>query len=110
MSSICAQPPLSLLPMFIRATLGGHARRLFDMVLDTISPAMKTAPSRVAALRKLSAVPFSYERHLRIVCTHNPRADYLRRVLNALRVQSFAVDRWELIIIDNASVEGTSLM
>jgi glycosyltransferase involved in cell wall biosynthesis len=38
-----------------------------------------------------------------IICTHNPRADYLARVLESLRNQTLAPDRWELVIIDNAS-------
>ncbi len=40
-----------------------------------------------------------------IVCTHNPRADYLARVLDALRKQSLAFSEWELLLIDNASSE-----
>jgi glycosyltransferase involved in cell wall biosynthesis len=38
-----------------------------------------------------------------IICTHNPKPDYLRRVLNALNQQTLAKDRWELMLIDNAS-------
>src|SRR5580658_6827083 len=38
-----------------------------------------------------------------IVCTHNPRPDYLRRVLDGLNGQSFPKDRWEFLLIDNAS-------
>lgn len=38
-----------------------------------------------------------------IVCTHNPRPDFLGRTLAALRGQSLAVQQWELLIIDNAS-------
>ena len=38
-----------------------------------------------------------------IVCTHNPRPDYLRRALDALRAQTLAMDQWELILIDNCS-------
>jgi glycosyltransferase involved in cell wall biosynthesis len=38
-----------------------------------------------------------------IICSHNPRPSYLRRVLDALRKQSLAKDRWELLLIDNAS-------
>jgi glycosyltransferase involved in cell wall biosynthesis len=38
-----------------------------------------------------------------IVCTHNPRLDYLHRALNALREQTLAKYRWELLVIDNAS-------
>src|SRR3954452_2966602 len=38
-----------------------------------------------------------------IICTHNPRLDYLRRVLEALRDQTLPTDHWQLLIIDNAS-------
>lgn len=40
-----------------------------------------------------------------IICTHNPKPDYLRRVLDALRAQTLPQDQWELIMIDNASRE-----
>lgn len=38
------------------------------------------------------------------ICTHNPRLDYLSRVLDALKRQSIPDSDWELLIIDNASV------
>jgi glycosyltransferase involved in cell wall biosynthesis len=38
-----------------------------------------------------------------IICAHNPRLDYLERALTALREQTFAVGRWEFILVDNAS-------
>jgi glycosyltransferase involved in cell wall biosynthesis len=38
-----------------------------------------------------------------IICAHNPRHDYLRRVLDALAGQSLPKDRWELLLVDNAS-------
>jgi glycosyltransferase involved in cell wall biosynthesis len=38
-----------------------------------------------------------------IICAHNPRPHYLRRVLSALRNQTLSKDRWELLLIDNAS-------
>jgi glycosyltransferase involved in cell wall biosynthesis len=40
-----------------------------------------------------------------IICTHNPRPDYLRRVLDALKAQSLPKEQWELLLIDNASKE-----
>ena len=40
-----------------------------------------------------------------IVCTHNPRRDYFRRVLDALRTQTLPKEQWELLLIDNASKE-----
>ena len=40
-----------------------------------------------------------------IICTHNPRLDYLRRVLGALHAQKLPKEQWELLLIDNASNE-----
>jgi glycosyltransferase involved in cell wall biosynthesis len=40
-----------------------------------------------------------------IICSHNPRADYLRRVLEALKVQTLPRNQWELLLVDNASVQ-----
>jgi glycosyltransferase involved in cell wall biosynthesis len=37
------------------------------------------------------------------LCTHNPRPEYLRETLAALRAQTLPVDSWELLIVDNAS-------
>jgi glycosyltransferase involved in cell wall biosynthesis len=41
-----------------------------------------------------------------ILCTHNPRADYLQRVLDALKAQTLSKEQWELLLIDNASKES----
>jgi glycosyltransferase involved in cell wall biosynthesis len=38
-----------------------------------------------------------------IICAHNPRRDYLRRVLDSLQGQTIAPARWELVLVDNAS-------
>jgi len=38
-----------------------------------------------------------------IVCTHNPRTDYLERVLDGLTKQTLPLQQWELLLIDNAS-------
>lgn len=38
-----------------------------------------------------------------IICTHNPDRARLARVLSALRAQTLAPERWELLLIDNAS-------
>lgn len=38
-----------------------------------------------------------------ILCTHNPRGDYLERTLASLRAQSLPNEGWELLVIDNAS-------
>jgi hypothetical protein len=40
-----------------------------------------------------------------IVCTHNPRPDYLRRVLDSLIAQTLPKAQWEFLLIDNASKE-----
>jgi glycosyltransferase involved in cell wall biosynthesis len=40
-----------------------------------------------------------------IVCTHNPRDEFLTRALGALERQSLPHRDWELIVIDNASTE-----
>lgn len=40
-----------------------------------------------------------------IICTHNPRPEYLRRVLQALQAQTLSKDAWELLLIDNLSTE-----
>src|ERR1035437_7478948 len=38
-----------------------------------------------------------------ILCTHNPREEFLRRTLESLRGQTLPPDQWELLLIDNAS-------
>lgn len=38
-----------------------------------------------------------------IVCSHNPREDYLRRTLEALKGQTLPTEDWELLLVDNAS-------
>ncbi len=38
-----------------------------------------------------------------IICTHNPRADYFWRVLDALKGQVLPKEQWELLVVDNAS-------
>jgi glycosyltransferase involved in cell wall biosynthesis len=43
-----------------------------------------------------------------IVCTHNPRKDYLERVMQGLKGQSLERGRWELLVVDNASKEPVS--
>ena len=40
-----------------------------------------------------------------IVCTHNPRCEYLERVLSALKTQTLSHEQWELLLIDNASTQ-----
>jgi glycosyltransferase involved in cell wall biosynthesis len=41
-----------------------------------------------------------------IICTHNPRPDYLERTLAALKAQTMPTSEWELLLIDNASEEA----
>ena len=38
-----------------------------------------------------------------IICAHNPRHNYLLRVIDALKSQSLPVEQWELLLVDNAS-------
>ncbi len=40
-----------------------------------------------------------------IICTHDPRDDYLDRVLAALRGQTLPQSQWELLLVDNASAQ-----
>jgi glycosyltransferase involved in cell wall biosynthesis len=40
-----------------------------------------------------------------IICTHNPKPDYLRRTLESLKGQTLPVESWELLLVDNASKE-----
>ena len=36
-----------------------------------------------------------------VICTHNPRPDYLDRCLAALKAQTLDIARWDLLVIDN---------
>lgn len=38
-----------------------------------------------------------------IICSHNPREEYLRRTLDALKAQTLPVKDWELLLVDNSS-------
>ncbi|WP_128545354.1 glycosyltransferase [Larkinella soli] len=38
-----------------------------------------------------------------IICTHNPRLEYLNRVFESLKAQTLPRDEWELLLIDNRS-------
>ena len=40
-----------------------------------------------------------------ITCSHNPRADYLAQVIQALKNQTLDKQRWEYLLIDNTSDE-----
>lgn len=41
-----------------------------------------------------------------ILCTHNPRSDYLAATVEGLRSQTLSTTEWELLVIDNASASG----
>jgi glycosyltransferase involved in cell wall biosynthesis len=43
-----------------------------------------------------------------VICAHNPRPNYLERVLRSLREQTLHQDAWELLLVDNASGEPVS--
>ena len=43
-----------------------------------------------------------------VICSYNPRPEYMRRVLAALRAQIVPVEKWELLLIDNASTTPLS--
>lgn len=43
-----------------------------------------------------------------IVCTHNPRREYLSETLDNLGAQSLPADQWELLIVDNGSEPAIS--
>ncbi len=38
-----------------------------------------------------------------VLCTYNPRADYLQRVIEGLKAQTLRQSAWELIVVDNNS-------
>jgi glycosyltransferase involved in cell wall biosynthesis len=40
-----------------------------------------------------------------IICTHNPRPDYLARTLEGLRAQTLPQEQWSLLVVDNLSDE-----
>ena len=41
-----------------------------------------------------------------VLCSHNPRAEHIRRALEGLEAQTLPRDRWELLLVDNASTES----
>lgn len=41
-----------------------------------------------------------------VVCSHNPRPDYLQRTLESLRVQTLGPSEWEFLLVDNNSSPG----
>jgi len=41
-----------------------------------------------------------------ITCSHNPRQDYLRQVIEGLKYQTLDKRNWEYLLVDNASVDA----
>lgn len=41
-----------------------------------------------------------------IICTHNPRKDYMERTLNSIKLQDYPSSNFELLLIDNASKQN----
>ena len=44
-----------------------------------------------------------------VVCSHNPRPEYMRQVIAALRAQILPLEKWELLLVDNASTNLLSV-
>jgi hypothetical protein len=40
-----------------------------------------------------------------VICSHNPRSDYLQLTVDGLRAQTLGIEKWELLLVDNASAE-----
>lgn len=58
------------------------------------------------SVSEISSKLLSYFKYMDIsviICTHNPKTEFLRRTLEAIRIQTLNKDRWEFILIDNAS-------
>src|ERR1700740_1615244 len=53
--------------------------------------------------KKLTYWPKMQESVSVILCTHNPRHDYLSRVLASLREQTLPAEQWEFLVVDNHS-------
>lgn len=69
------------------------------MINSEIAPMIrKNSVVRAHHSRQASQVSVSV-----ILCTHNPRADYLHRVLASLREQTLPAERWEFLLVNNAS-------
>jgi glycosyltransferase involved in cell wall biosynthesis len=43
-----------------------------------------------------------------IICSHNPKEEYLTRTLDSLKNQSLSKDCWELLLVDNLSSKAIS--
>jgi glycosyltransferase involved in cell wall biosynthesis len=42
------------------------------------------------------------------ICTYNPRADHILRTIEGLKAQTLSRDKWELLLVDNASTTDTA--
>ncbi|HPF90937.1 MAG TPA: glycosyltransferase [Flavobacteriales bacterium] len=42
-----------------------------------------------------------------VICTHDPQLDQLERTLDSLRGQDLPMEQWELLVVDNASTNGS---
>ncbi|HSS98937.1 MAG TPA: glycosyltransferase [Terriglobales bacterium] len=69
-----------------------------DAAIDTAEP-VSQVPA-IGRSTRLSAQPPSISL---IICTHNPRPDYLARTLESLAKQTLPLDKWDLVLLDNAS-------
>ncbi len=81
----------------------GHAIAPPSMPLD---PQLRPLPASSAAFGAAAGaapVPGSGLFVSAIICSRNPRPDYLARVLAALEAQTLPRERWELLLIDKAS-------
>jgi glycosyltransferase involved in cell wall biosynthesis len=58
---------------------------------------------RTPGRRKLTDSPKMQVSVSVILCTHNPRHDYLCRVLASLREQTLPAEQWEFLVVDNRS-------
>jgi hypothetical protein len=67
-----------------------------DPALDVV--AVAAARERCDGLRHMNAPELSV-----ILCTHNPRNTFLAETLAGLRAQTLSMERWELLVVDNAS-------
>jgi hypothetical protein len=65
---------------------------------ERVPMSSKNIEERPHLFRQAMQAPLSV-----ILCTHNPRPDYLSRVLASLRGQTLPAEQWEFLLIDNAS-------
>ncbi len=44
-----------------------------------------------------------------LLCTHNPRPEFVSAAMDGLRAQTLSLERWELIVVDNGSTGALDL-